>query len=780
MKPVPAPHDHHSPQTTFNFADATPEVKPAAPPSSERQSFAIKGMHCASCAKRIEDKLSGLYGVKEAAVNYALKKASVIIDPAKTESAAVIKAIQDTGYDATRENPAAIAPKQGVPLPERRMVIALLLALPFLANMLLNGHAQLFSFPLYAQLILASIGQFYVALPFYRQAIGNFKSGSFTMDSLIAISTTASYGLSVISLRPDNLFMQMPMQHFYFETAVIILAFILLGRYLEELALARARASIFNLNDMLGGEAEVEQNGAIVRVGVQHLKVGDIIVIKPGARIPADGVIIGGESDIDEAFLSGESRTVFKKIGDYVYGGSINTTGSLRVRVEKTAASTRAGQIAARVEAALGSKTKLANRIDAVCAVFVPVILGIAAATFTLWFAYDLMHTGGIERALVNAVSVLVIACPCALGLATPTVILAIIALAGKQQILIRHAGAFDRLNEIDLLVFDKTGTLTFGAPQVKSLVAGALDTEALLRWAAAAAGKSHHPISKAISLEAKNASLKLPEMGEVQEFAGLGLLAHPSARTVEIGGKIVALYLGNRRFLHQNGFDLTSLSLQMEELSLEGCSLLFLGIEYAPPKHPAKQIAGLIALRDDVRPTALDLILTAKERQLKTMILTGDTRQAAERVARELGIDEVQAEIVPEEKAGRIKSLIQRGKHPLMLGDGINDAAALAQSTVGVAMGAGADLALEAADFALLKNDPLQLLDLFDLADLLQVKVKENLVWAFGFNIIGVPLAAFGFLNPTFAGMAMAASSFLIVTNALQLSQRRFIKRKS
>ncbi len=747
------------------------------------QEFFIQGMHCVNCAQNIERVLSEIPEIERADVHFAMQSANITWkDPANHSEDTVIDAVTALGYKAGLKH----ASKQmSSPIAPWRNTAAFLFAAIFLADMILGWAGSALRLNLFSTLLLASFCQFALGGFFYRNAWTALKSGYFTMDSLIAIGTSAAYILSVAQIPwtiigADPWAILSPAPHSYFEAAVLVICFVYIGQYFEQKSTARARKDLSDLSLLLGTHVIIEIPGTQKKIPLRQLKSDHIVIIEPGSRIPADGIIVSGQSEIDQSMLTGEPMPVTGNIGDKVFAGTINLTHVLKIKAVNVGISTRLGYISKLVQAAASSKPEAAKRVDQICNFFVPLVLGIAAITFILWAGYDLSQNQPISRAVLNAVAVLVIACPCALGLATPIVVMSSISLAARENLLIKNAAVLESMPLIDTMVFDKTGTLTFGKPMVTDIIAPGKDSHTILRLAASAAQNSNHPMSKAIALAASDQSIALLAPLQVQEIPGQGLIAefimgktNPSNPLVQADAIQQRIYVGNRRLLNAHFFDLSPLEGGAEELALDGKSMVFIG-QQSIGAGDKKQALGVIGLADQLRPKSRELIHALKSRDIKILLLTGDTKASAMRVAQSLGIDDVQADIIPEEKAGRIQSLKQRGRKIAMLGDGINDAAALASAEVGIAVAGGSDLAMEAANVGLLRPDPWQVIRLLQLGDLFRRKVKENLFWAFGFNIVGIPLAAVGLLHPAMAGAMMSASSILVVGNAFRMRLKK------
>ena len=597
------------------------------------------------------------------------------------------------------------------------------------------------------------------------------------MDSLIAIGTTAAFCLSLwqtaifamgAMASADWLWLSLP--HTYFEASVIVLSFVTIGRAIEHWVQTRARMQLSNLGDWLGDIATIIRDGKPQRIPAANLAPGDIVWIGAGERFPADGIVIDGSSDIDQSLFTGETVPVLKTSGDSIWGGSINLGQKVTMRVTQAGAATRLGFVRDLAQLAVQNKSPLAEKIDRICYKFVPGVLALAACTFALWAAWDLSHEAGIGRAVLNAVSVLVIACPCALGLAIPTALVNCVRLAGRQGILIKDGGVFDALATVNQVVLDKTGTLTLGKPQVSDTIALSGDSHQLLRLAASCLANSRHPLAQAVFEQAQKQKLQLLTPQSVTEVAGKGLRAEfvqtrPGNEPMgQIAINKFTLFVGSRRWLNDNNFDLSAAESASAELSLSAKSMVYIGWQ---GDGDQRRVMGVLGLQDQLREGSRRLLQFFSRRNLSVLLLSGDNRATVEQVAAQLGIDQAQGDILPEEKAGRIKSLRARGRRVIMLGDGLNDAPALAQADIGVAMGAGSALAMQAAKVGLSRNDPAQILDLFAIGALYRRKVNQNLFWAFGFNVIAIPLAAMGMIHPSLAGSIMAASSILVLGNS-------------
>ncbi|MGE0252020.1 MAG: heavy metal translocating P-type ATPase [Dongiaceae bacterium] len=716
--------------------------QPASAKNVTEIGLRIGGMHCAACASAIQKNLLQLPGVSQAEVQLALRQGRVRFDPGQATPQKIISTIQKLGYSAEIDSPERHLLMHDHHQKPRlwRPALALLGAAFLLVNMVFH-----FLLP-EAEIAIAAIVQFIIGAPFFTATWRDLKNRRASMDSLVTLGASAAFILSLY------LYFQ-GASEFYFETGAVVIAFVLLGRYLEARAFDRAEGDILNLHHLLGDAAMVERGRQLVSTPLDQIKNGDVVVVGPGERVPVDGVILQGKSALSQAWLTGESLPVVKEMGDQVLGGAVNGNGTLKIKVTAAGVHSKVGQLTAFVRSAAGSKAPIERILDKVIARFVPSVLLLALITLGLWAAYDMWMGNSSPRAFMNALSVLMVACPCALGLAAPMVVLLTISTAARHGLLIKNAAGLEKLGSIDTLVLDKTGTLTQGRPQITDIVPATQDAESLLRFAASAQRSSRHPLSQAAVEKAASHGMVLSVPTQMQEFPGQGLIAEVMGRHIIVG---------SRRFLSEHGFDLNTIDARAEALAAEGKTLSFIGEKVDPPR-----LLGLLALRDELRPSSRETIQELQRRGFTLHLLTGDNRAAAERIAREVGISDVEANILPEEKAGRIASLKMRGRHVAMVGDGINDAPALSVADVGMALGDGADITMEAADIGLLKSDPAQILSAIKLGNLYQRKIWENLLWAFGFNILALPLAVAGVLTPMMAGLAMTASSLLVVANA-------------
>lgn len=712
----------------------------------------VGGMTCASCSGRVEKALSKVPGVERVSVNLANERAHVEllgqVDPAR-----LIDAVNRAGYSASlhqANNPQAVQDDQHKRLQRERwaLLLAIALALPLVLPMLLMPLGIHWMLPAWAQFVLATPVQFVLGARFYRAAWKAVKAGAGNMDLLVALGTSAGYGLSLYEwaiAAPGTT------PHLYFEASAVVIALVLLGKYLESRAKRQTASAIRALEALRPERALRVVDGQEQDVAISDLRLNDLVLVKPGERFPVDGEVVEGQSHADEALISGESLPVPKQPGDKVTGGAINGEGRLVIKTLALGTETVLARIIRLVEDAQAGKAPIQKLVDKVSQVFVPVVLLIALATLLGWWLYG----APIETALINAVAVLVIACPCALGLATPTAIMAGTGVAARFGILIKDAEALERAHEVSAVVFDKTGTLTSGTPQIAHLAALDGDEARLLQAAGALQRGSEHPLAKAVLDACAARQLNVPDVADSQSLTGRGI-----AGTLE--GRRLAL--GNRRLLDETGLTPDSLADSATAWENEGRTLSWL-IE----QSPEPRVLGLFAFGDTLKTGAQSAIQQLTARHISSHLLTGDNRGSARVVAQALGITDVHAEVLPADKAATVAELKKTGV-VAMVGDGINDAPALAAADIGIAMGGGTDVAMQAAGITLMRGDPRLVPAALDISRKTYAKIRQNLFWAFVYNVIGIPLAAFGFLNPVLAGAAMAFSSVSVVSNALLL----------
>jgi len=715
----------------------------------------VTGMTCAACAARIEKTLNRLPDVK-AAVNFATEKAHVEYPAGSITPADLIATIRKAGYDAQVPVAGGDAARKAERVAAyqrdlRLFTISAVLTLPFFALMLymLTGAHHAAWLPPMAQLLIATPVQFWIGSRFYVGAFHALRGGGANMDVLIALGTSVAYFYSaaVVLLGLDG--------HLYFEAAVSIITLVFLGKLLESRARARASSAIEELIRLQPKTARIERDGVIVEIPVADIRVDDVFVVRPGEAVPVDGKVIDGSSSIDEAMLTGESLPVNKTAGSPVYAATINAQGLLRCRATGVGADTTLAGIIRLVEEAQGSKAPIQRLADTISGIFVPVVIALAVLTFAGWWWYS----GAWTDALVPAVAVLVIACPCALGLATPTAIMVGSGAGARAGVLIKNAEALEHAGHIDTLVVDKTGTLTQGKPAVTDIIAGkGINENEVLRVAAALEAGSEHPLARAILGRARDLGITVPAVQDFSAITGKGVRALLDGTPA---------LLGSPRLLTDAGLALDTQ--QVTQLQDQGKTVI--GVAHN------NQVLGLIAIADPLRPTSPAAVAGLRALGIEVIMLTGDNRRTAERIAREAGVTRFEAEMLPQDKAQRIAALKAKGRVVGMIGDGVNDAPALAAAQVSFAIGAGSDVAIHAADVTLMRSDLMSAVDAISLSRATFRKIKQNLFFAFFYNALGIPLAAAGLLNPVIAGAAMAMSSVSVVSNSLLLKRWKPLK---
>ena len=739
--------------------------------------FPVGGMSCASCVARVEQALKSVPGVISASVNLASEKATVDYTQG-TEIADLKKAVRDAGYELGPEVGALEDVTTAAKRETRALRNRLLVAVTLGAIVMALSFAPSFTGKPYLLWALATPVQFWAGWRFYRGAWAALKHRAADMNTLIAVGTSAAYFYSLVAVLFPWVFISGVIEpDLYFDTSSVIIALILLGRYLEARAKGQTSEAIKKLIGLKPKTALVIRDGQEMEIPVDDVLVGDLILVRPGGRVPVDGVIRQGYSAIDESMITGESIPVEKKVGDKVIGASINKTGSFQFEATKVGKDTTLAQIVRLVEEAQLSKAPIQRLADVVASYFVPAVIGIAIATFIIW--YFIGPPPALTFAILNFVAVLIIACPCALGLATPTAIIVGTGKGAEHGILFRNAEALEKAHRIDTVLLDKTGTLTKGEPKVTDVIAIApTSQQEVLQLAASAERGSEHPLGMAIVRAALEKKIELTQAEEFNVVPGLGVEAR-------VAGK--KLLLGNLRLMTERGLSLNGLDEEASRLWARGKTVMFLGQD--------GQAVGIIALADTLKPKAKEALKKLRDMGPELVMLTGDNRRAAEAIARQAGIDRVLPEVLPEHKAQEVKKLQQEGKIVAMVGDGINDAPALAQADVGIAIGTGTDVAVETGDITLISGDLMGIATAIHLSKSTIRTIKQNLFWAFAYNTALIPVAAgilylafgrtgvpsglhfflgdFGFLNPMLAAAAMAASSLTVVSNSLRL--RRF-----
>jgi copper-transporting P-type ATPase V len=722
--------------------------EPATPAGSGRLDFEVEGMTCGSCAVRVERVLGRQPGVANAEVNFATGKARVAPDDS-IDVGSLQAAVERIGYHITPigAGKAENAEAQAEAAWRRRLVVAVPLAVALVALAMWPGGAMEEPWGRLTALVLATPVQFWVGWPFLREAARRARRGTANMDTLIAMGTLAAYGFSVAQLLTGGM-------DLYFEAAAVIITFLVLGRYFEARAKGRAGQAIRALLELGAKEARVLRDGQEVMVPVEQVAAGDLLKVRPGEKVPTDGEVVDGASAVNESMLTGESVPVENAPGDPVTGATVNTSGVLTVRPTRVGAETALAQIVRLVEDAQASKGQIQRLADRVAGVFVPVVIAIALATFAGWT----LLAGDPQAGLVAAVAVLIIACPCALGLATPTAIMVGTGRGAELGVLIKSVEVLEQTRRITTVVFDKTGTLTRGEMTLTDAVpAEGLDERELLRRAGAVEADSEHPIGQAIATAARERGARLPEVTGFQALAGRGARADLDGSTV---------WVGRRKLMADAGL-LAPAALEeaAERLEAEGKTTVLAGWD--------SEVRGVLAVADTLKDGAAELVGRLHAMGLEVAMLTGDNARTAQAIADQVGIDRVLAEILPDDKVGEVARLQREGRVVAMVGDGVNDAPALVQADLGIAIGTGTDVAIEASDLTLLRGDLAGVATAIQLSRRTYRTIVQNLGWAFGYNVAAIPLAALGLLSPIVAGAAMAASSVSVVANSLRL--RRF-----
>jgi Cu+-exporting ATPase len=722
-------------------------------PAAPRIRLNIAGMSCAACVRRVERALGAVPGVDVVSVNLATEVAD-IDSHGSVPIAALIDALVQAGYGGEAVVESA-PPAPSDPRVQWRswwpVLLGALCSLPLLAPMLLAPFGVHWMLDGHLQLALASPVQFGLGWRFYRGAWKSLRSGSGNMDLLVVLGTSAAYGLSAWTLMQAQ---DGAMPQLYFEASATVITLVLLGKQLEGQARRSTADAIRGLQALRPLSARIVRDGIEIEVPLSEVRIGDAVQVRPGERVPVDGEVLAGRSHVDESLITGESLPVLRTPGDRVIGGSVNGEGALRIVTTAIGSETLLARIIRLVESAQAGKPAVQQLVDRVSAVFVPVVIGVALATFAGW----LVFRGDAHQALINAVAVLVIACPCALGLATPTAILVGTGIAARRGILIRDAQALDGARSVDTVVFDKTGTLTVGRPELlDALAAPEVDRRDLLRLAAALQDSSLHPLARAVGLAARADHLQIPECTLALALPGRGVEGWVEGQR---------LRLGSRRLLDEHGIEPGPLAAEADRCEADGHTLSWL----MRVEGGTKQLLGLLVFGDRIRPQAAAAIAALHTLGLRTVMLTGDNPGSARQVCSALGITEFHAQLLPADKFEQVRALRAAGRRVAVVGDGINDAPALAAADIGIAMGGGSDAAMDAAGITLMRPDPGLVAEAILLARRIHARIWQNLFLAFVYNVVGIPLAAFGWLNPVIAGAAMALSSVSVVTNALLL----------
>ena len=733
----------------------------------------VEGMTCASCVARVEKSISKIEGIKNVSVNLATEKASFEIEPGLAKLIQVEKAIEEAGYkidfssinkkaqsdpDKTQSDGKTKYDKEL----KRDFLLAFIFSIPIL---LLNMGMMWDEFHNLIPLTPDVINKILLILTtpvvlisgnrFYKIFWKNLMHFTADMNSLVAIGTGSAFIFStLITLFPEIFADKTITSHVYFDTTAVIITLILMGRWLESRAKSKTGSAIKKLLELKPQKVIVRRNNIEDEIDIGELSIGDIAIVKPGEKIPADGIIKNGFSAIDESMITGESISVEKNVGSKVIGGTINKTGSFELEVNALGDNSILGQIIKMVEEAQGSKAPIQKLADKIAAVFVPVIILIAITTFFGWL---FLSTGGLNTALINFVAVLIIACPCALGLATPTAIIVGTGKGAQSGILIKNAESLELSNKIDTIIFDKTGTITTGKLKVSSIFTNGITEQELLSIAGALEQRSEHPLAQAILSYSKNNGITFKNLEKFESLTGAGLKGIVNGDEVLIGNIILMEY---------NLINTKEFETKITKLSEEGKTLVFISIN--------NNLKGFIALEDELKSNAIHIIDKLKTTKIKTVLLTGDNNLSAKDISEKVGFDNFNSEVLPGDKNKIVSEYQNEGRVVAMVGDGINDAPALAQSNIGIAMGTGTDVAIESADIVLISGDLNGILKSIKLSHLTLKTIKQNLFWAFIYNIIGVPLASLGLLNPMIAALAMSFSSVSVVSNSLRLKRKK------
>lgn len=739
-----------------------------------KKKFSIKGMHCASCVNLLERALKKVDGVSHATVNLATAKAAVTYDPDKVTDEHLSSAVDNVGYQAlineelTSEDDERKEKQKELKSLRFKVIISLILGALILWGSFpgLMNTAPMILQNFLVQLLLATPVQFWAGWSFYRATVSALKHRTANMDTLVAIGTSVAYGYSTFIAVLPHVVERIGIEPFpYFDVAALIIGLILLGRYFEAKAKAGTSEAIKKLIGLQAKTARIIRNGKEIDTPINEVEIGNMIRVRPGEKIPVDGVVEEGESSIDESMITGESIPADKGRGDMVVGATINKTGSFTFRATKVGQETMLAQIIKLVQEAQGSKAPIQRLADLVSSYFVPIVIMLALATFIVW--YDFGPAPTLTFALLNAVAVLIIACPCAMGLATPTAIMVGTGKGAEHGILIKDAESLETAHKIDTIIFDKTGTLTLGKPEVTDIViTDTLGQEEVLKLAASLEKGSEHSLAESIVNEAESKNLQLSNVEKFRAIPGHGVEGFISGKRI---------ILGNKRLMEKEGISLSSKETDVERLEHEGKTVMMLAWE--------DSLIALIAVADTLKETAQEAIQQLQKLELEVAIITGDNKRTAHAIAQKVGITKVLAEVLPDQKEAEVRKIQAEGKTVAMVGDGINDAPALAAANVGIAMGSGTDVAIEAADITLINKDLRSVATAIVLSKKTMKTIKMNLVWAFGYNVILIPVAMgvlypfFGILlNPIFASVAMATSSVSVVFNSLLLKRKKII----
>ncbi|WP_199622531.1 heavy metal translocating P-type ATPase [Paenibacillus alkalitolerans] len=729
----------------------------------ETVDFQLEGMTCAACANRIEKGLNKLPGVTKATVNFALESAHVEFSPGEVSVPDMQKKVQQLGYKAIIKQEQADRGEhrlKEIRRQKQKLIVSAILSFPLVWAMV--SHFSFTSWIYMPEILmnpwfqfaLATPVQFYIGWQFYVGAYKALRNGSANMDVLIALGTSAAYFFSLYSALlwslTGNEAHHAPA--LYFETSAVLITLVILGKLFEALAKGRTSEAIKSLMGLQAKTAHVVRDGQEMTIPVDEVIVGDIVLVRPGDKVAVDGVVLEGTSSVDESMLTGESIPVDKRAGDSVIGATINKYGMLKIQATKVGKETALAQIIKVVEEAQGSKAPIQRVADVISGIFVPIVVGIAVLAFLIW--YFAVTPGDFAGALEKAIAILVIACPCALGLATPTSIMAGSGRAAELGILFKGGEHLEQTHKLDAVILDKTGTVTKGKPELTDVITDRDETE-FLRLVGAAEKNSEHPLAEAIVAGSQERGITLPATEDFEAIPGYGIRA-------SVEGK--ELLIGTRRLMEKYDVDAKAAYDAMSRLEEAGKTAMLAAVD--------KQYAGIVAVADTIKETSKAAVSRLKEMGIQVIMITGDNERTAKAIASQVGIDHVLAEVLPEGKAEEVKKLQRQGKKVAMVGDGINDAPALATANIGMAIGTGTDVAMEAADVTLMRGDLTSIADAIYMSRRTMSNIKQNLFWALAYNTLGIPIAAIGLLAPWVAGAAMALSSVSVVLNALRLQR--------
>lgn len=729
----------------------------------DKTEFDVAGMTCAACATKIERRINKIDGVSNATVNFALETLTVDYSSGETSPDEMMATVKRMGYELMPKSDGKDKldhKEQEIKKQHRKFIFSAILTLPLLWTMV--AHFEFLSF-LYlpailmnpwVQLALATPVQFIVGAQFYKGAYNSLRNLSANMDVLVALGTSAAYFYSLYLTFEWMNAGRVGHPELYFEASAVIITLIVLGKLFEVRAKGKTSQAIQKLLGLQAKTARILKDGVEQEIPIEEVVAGDIILVKPGEKIPVDGAIIYGESAIDESMITGESIPVDKVVGDPVIGATINKNGSLQIKATKVGKDSALAQIVKVVEEAQGSKADIQRLADKISGIFVPIVVGIAILTFLIWFFA--VTPGDFRSALIPTISILVIACPCALGLATPTSIMAGSGRAAEMGLLFKGGEHLENTRSIDTVVLDKTGTVTKGQPALTDvIVSDGFVEQDVMQWIASAENQSEHPLAQAIVTGVKEKGIELIEPDAFKALPGYGIEA-------QVAGHL--LFVGTRKLMRSRDVDLNNIESAMEKMENEGKTAMLIAVD--------GRLAGVVAVADTVKETSKEAIKRMQELGLDVIMLTGDNQQTAEAIGRQVGLTHIIAEVLPDQKADKIQQLQAEGKKVAMVGDGINDAPALAMADIGMAVGTGTDIAIEAADITLMRGDLNSVADAFIMSRKTMRNIKQNLFFAFFYNTIGIPIAAIGLLAPWVAGAAMAFSSVSVVLNALRLQR--------